>query len=193
MEINPDHLISVQQPTLNLDSDQHNLLLAALSSNRHKSNLSNDNSILRNPSLQQMPLNPSNPPSSVLVEQASMYQSPQEQMSSGAYTMGSSSLHPEPEHDVDGSFDFDDSAFSEEQFIETVPRPASSNEGEDGDGHDKRKATGDSTPDGETDAKRREGDEKQPKKPGRKPLTSEPTSVSLTGLSYLTTLPIAMD
>lgn len=122
-----------------------------------------------------------------------MYQSPQKQMPSGAYPMEGSSLYLEPEHDVDGSFDFDDSAFSEEQLIETTPHPTSSNEGEDGDGHDKRKATGDSSPDGETDAKRREGDEKQPKKPGRKPLTSEPTSVSLTGLPYLTGLPIAMN
>lgn len=54
--------------------------------------------------------------------------------------------------------------------------------GEDGTGdydlHDKRKSPGDDGKDSnENGAKRREGDEKIAKKPGRKPLTSEPTSV----------------
>jgi AP-1-like factor len=50
--------------------------------------------------------------------------------------------------------------------------------------HDKRKSfmesvdEDDDDDDDENAPKRREGDEKQPKKPGRKPLTSEPTSVS---------------
>lgn len=48
-----------------------------------------------------------------------------------------------------------------------------------GDGHDKRKSPDDSAGDPEGDAKRQETQEgeKTAKKPGRKPLTSEPTTV----------------
>jgi AP-1-like transcription factor len=49
--------------------------------------------------------------------------------------------------------------------------------GDDSELHDKRKFGDDVTDNG---GKRREGEEKVAKKPGRKPLTSEPTSVSLT-------------
>jgi AP-1-like factor len=47
-------------------------------------------------------------------------------------------------------------------------------------GRDKRKSMAEPMSDSDSDEvnpKRREGDEKQPKKPGRKPLTSEPTTV----------------
>lgn len=43
--------------------------------------------------------------------------------------------------------------------------------------HDKRKMSESSPDPDEIDSKRREGDEKQAKKPGRKPLTTEPTTV----------------
>jgi AP-1-like factor len=49
----------------------------------------------------------------------------------------------------------------------------------EGDGHDKRKVPDDDNNIKEGDAKRREGDEKTTKKPGRKPLMSEPTTVSI--------------
>jgi len=45
--------------------------------------------------------------------------------------------------------------------------------------HDKRKSMDDQDEDDEGGGKRREGDDKSSKKPGRKPLTSEPTSVSV--------------
>lgn len=48
---------------------------------------------------------------------------------------------------------------------------------------EKRKSMADDK-DYENGAKRREGDEKQAKKPGRKPLTSEPTSVCLLSSSW---------
>jgi len=44
--------------------------------------------------------------------------------------------------------------------------------------HDKRKSFDEQEEDDEGGGKRREGDDKSSKKPGRKPLTSEPTSVS---------------
>lgn len=44
--------------------------------------------------------------------------------------------------------------------------------------HNKRKSMGDLDEDDEGGGKRREGDHKQAKKPGRKPLMNEPTTVS---------------
>lgn len=46
--------------------------------------------------------------------------------------------------------------------------------------HDKRKSMGGEDDDDEGGGKRREGDDKQAKKPGRKPLMNEPTTVSMT-------------
>jgi hypothetical protein len=56
----------------------------------------------------------------------------------------------------------------------------------DGELHDKRKSTEDDD-DEENTPKRRESEEKSSKKPGRKPLTSEPTSVSRQPLLAITT------
>ncbi|PNS15045.1 AP-1-like transcription factor [Sphaceloma murrayae] len=65
--------------------------------------------------------------------------------------------------DGDTSFDFEASEF------------AGLNGADVKETHDKRKASDDDDDD-DNDAKRGEGDDKQPKKPGRKPLTSEPTT-----------------
>lgn len=76
---------------------------------------------------------------------------------------------------ADGSFDYDFSNESQGQMIGNLPGTSSDG---DADAHDKR---GHEEIDGEDEnggGKRREGDEKTSKKPGRKPLTSEPTSVS---------------
>ena len=75
----------------------------------------------------------------------------------------------------DNNFDID--AVAPGDLLDNEDSP-----GEDGTGdydlHDKRKNPGDDENDSnENGAKRREGDEKIAKKPGRKPLTSEPTSV----------------
>ncbi len=80
------------------------------------------------------------------------------------------------EFEADGSFDYDFSNSSQGQMIGKLPGTSSDG---DADSHDKR-----SHPEDNDDeeagggGKRREGDEKTSKKPGRKPLTSEPTSVS---------------
>jgi AP-1-like factor len=79
------------------------------------------------------------------------------------------------EFEADGSFDYDFSNDSQGQMIGKLP--GSSSDG-DADTHDKRSHPEDDGDDEEGGGKRREGDEKSSKKPGRKPLTSEPTSVS---------------
>jgi hypothetical protein len=66
-------------------------------------------------------------------------------------------------------FNFDD----EGQMIGDIPGDNSGN-----DEHQKRKSIPDDEEDDEGGGKRREGDDKSGKKPGRKPLTSEPTTVS---------------
>ena len=80
---------------------------------------------------------------------------------------------PYLDFDLDGEgedgFNFDD----EGQMIGDMPEDNSGN-----DEHHKRKSIPDDEEDDEGGGKRREGDDKSGKKPGRKPLTSEPTSVS---------------
>jgi AP-1-like factor len=77
--------------------------------------------------------------------------------------------------DADGSFEYDYA--NDPQGLMIGRMPGSSSDG-DAENHDKR-----GHPDDENDedggGKRREGDDKSSKKPGRKPLTSEPTSVSI--------------
>lgn len=75
------------------------------------------------------------------------------------------------------SFEFDDQG----QMFGELPEDGSDDNGtaDPGHLHDKRKSMGAQDDDDEEGGgKRREGEDKQVKKPGRKPLTSEPTSVS---------------
>lgn len=75
------------------------------------------------------------------------------------------------------SFEFDDQG----QMFGDLPEDGSDDNGmaDPGHLHDKRKSMGAQDDDDEEGGgKRREGEDKQAKKPGRKPLTSEPTSVS---------------
>ncbi len=78
--------------------------------------------------------------------------------------------------DPDGNFEFDvgDGAV---HMMGTLPDESVLAE-TDLDLHDKRKNPNDGRDDEDAEHKRREGDEKTAKKPGRKPLTSEPTTVS---------------
>jgi hypothetical protein len=80
------------------------------------------------------------------------------------------------EFDAEGSFDYDFSNDSQGQMIGKLPGTSSDG---DADTHDKRSHPDDEGDDEEGGEKRREGDEKSSKKAGRKPLTSEPTSVSV--------------
>ena len=74
----------------------------------------------------------------------------------------------------DGNFDWDISA---DQMIGSLPG-TSHDDDEEGDLHDKRKSPGDDQEEDDRAGKRQDNDDKTSKKPGRKPLTSEPTSVS---------------
>lgn len=79
------------------------------------------------------------------------------------------------EFDADGSYDYDFANDSQAQMIGNLPGTSSDGDAEN---HDKRSHPDDDADEEEGGGKRREGDEKASKKPGRKPLTSEPTSVS---------------
>jgi AP-1-like factor len=79
------------------------------------------------------------------------------------------------EFDGDGSYDYDFASESQAQMIGNLPGHSSDG---DADIHDKRSHPEEDGGEVEGGGKRRESDEKSSKKPGRKPLTSEPTSVS---------------
>lgn len=70
--------------------------------------------------------------------------------------------------EVDDSFDYDEAG----RMIGDLPEESPLS-----DLHDKRKSIDGRDEDDEGNRKRREGDDKMAKKPGRKPLTSEPTTV----------------
>jgi AP-1-like factor len=81
--------------------------------------------------------------------------------------------------DGDTSFDFDASDLGGQHMFDNLGSNASNkSDSTDGDKPDKRKSPEEDSPEDEVDAKRREGEPKEAKKPGRKPLTSEPTTVS---------------
>lgn len=81
-----------------------------------------------------------------------------------------------------GSFDLQgldqDGAIADDMEEEELPDRKSSDDVSEL--HDKRKSPEDEKEDNENGSKRRDGEEKVAKKPGRKPLTSEPTTVSHT-------------
>lgn len=155
-------------PSFTLSKRQEELLFAALNSNNKTSNIdtsdlqSSDNASMAPGSLTESPL-----------------QAP------GSGTLNGFEESPfidyDYEFDADGSFDYDFSNDSQGQMIGKLP--GSSSDG-DADTHDKRSHPDDDDEE-EGGGKRREGDEKANKKPGRKPLTSEPTSVSFRNVCIL--------
>ena len=155
---------TVQGADLSLSRDQEQLLRNALASNPKGS--TGDVGTIKRPS------------STIVGNGAGIYSSPPEE-APGSGTLGvddSPFLDYELE---DGQFDWDN---SQDNLFPDLPGMDSA----EGDHHDKRKASIDS--DGlETGAsKRREGEEKTAKKPGRKPLTAEPTTVSFSAsLSFV--------
>jgi AP-1-like factor len=74
--------------------------------------------------------------------------------------------------DDDANFDYELND-AEGQMIGSLP---DDDDDDQHDIHDKRKSPDDDKEDNENPGKRREGENKEPKKPGRKPLTSEPTN-----------------
>ena len=108
------------------------------------------------------------------LDNSDFYASPVQQ-APGSALLGNLSFEDSPYLDFeqdDGNFGWD----INDQLIGSLP--GTSVDDEDGDLHDKRKASDDDGEENDGGGKRREGEDKVGKKPGRKPLTSEPTSVS---------------
>ena len=104
-----------------------------------------------------------------------MNYTPTTQTNPGSGQMGFDDDSPYLDFDPDG--DYDDSAFdfdSNARMIGDLPNDDTIG---NGDLHDKRKSIDGQDDDDEGGGKRREGEDRTSKKPGRKPLTSEPTSV----------------
>ena len=165
---------------LYLSPKEQNLLLTALNSN--KSGLANNKQSY--PPMSTNAVRPSGPRATSnsisfqqsgrkLLDNNDLYASPvQKTPGSGAVGADES---PFLDYDLDdGNLDWD---ISGDQMIGSLPG-TSFDDDEEADLHDKRKISDDDADDIDGGGKRREGDDKTSKKPGRKPLTSEPTSVS---------------
>jgi AP-1-like factor len=156
-------------PTFTLTARQEQLLFAALNSNKAPS----------------IDTSQSNDP--FTMAPGSLTDSPLQAPGSGSLNRFDESpfIDYDYEFDADGSFDYDFNNDSQGQMIGKLPGGSSDG---DADNHDKRSHPDDDGEDEEGGGKRREGDEKSSKKPGRKPLTSEPTSVSDLSICFTTDL-----
>lgn len=144
-------------PNFKLSAEQEELLFAALNSNKSTSPLSKDHLSMAPTAYTESPLD-----------------------GLGSIPLGNFDESPfidyDYEFDAEAGFDYDFANDSQAQMIGELPGTGSS-DGE-AEGNDKRSHPDDEDDNEEGGGKRREGDEKVSKKPGRKPLTSEPTSVS---------------
>jgi AP-1-like factor len=146
-----------------LDPNQQDLLLAALSSNGQ-----NTNDIFA-AGLDNKPMNGQH---FQFPDGQYAFTSPQ-QGTPATFNNGGVDESPfEAYLDGEGGFDFE-GADTGDLMIGDLPGDSP------GETSEKRKSPGDADEDGEGGGKRREGEDKQAKKPGRKPLTSEPTTVCL--------------
>lgn len=159
---------------LTLTRSQEGLLRTALSSNStdnvsHKPNAATFNNSVSHIEPQQLS-------TGVMANSTNMYTSPiQQAPGSGQLDSFDESPFLDYENLEDGNFDWENSG---DQLFGDIPGTELNDEGEH---HDKRKASVDEEDEMENSRKRREGDDKTPKKtgqkPGRKPLTGEPTTV----------------
>lgn len=155
-----------------LSPNQQDLLLAALSSNMNgnKNQFSSSNPDLTSMNVAQQQFGGA-------TLDPSFFTSPQQNGSLSTFDAFGVDVDDSPYLDfADGDQNFDFGDYDDDQMIGPLP----GDEDDDGGIHDKRKSPeGSAQPDGEHGAKRQEGEDKQAKKPGRKPLTSEPTTVIL--------------
>ena len=163
----------VYRSDLTLTPDQDELLRTALSSNppnRSSSRKSNNGTS----SAAQSNSDPKQRQNTddYMANGLNMFSSPVQEMP-GSGQLGSFDESPFLDYELDdGNFDWDNSG---DQLFGDLPGTESYGDGEH---HDKRKASMDDDDEEEGTSKRREGDDKTAKKPGRKPLTGEPTTVS---------------
>ena len=165
-----------------LDPNQQDLLLAALASNNQ-----NANDIfaagLDKPTLNGLPNGlPEAQHYNFPVDQIDQgfFASPQQSTPASAFGNIGGGIEESPfDNYLDGETNFDfDNADNGDLMIGALPGDGSNKEIES---NEKRKTPGDDADEQEGGGKRREGEDKQAKKPGRKPLTSEPTTVRLLG------------
>lgn len=169
-----------QSPDLSLTPDQQELLLTALSSNRSNPVAINPNYFTKGsntvqPGATNPNSNTANFPMPVdsTSTNSMAFQSPlQTSPSSGKSSSGKFDQSPFLDYDLDdGNFDWDNTG---ESLFGNLPEAPNEDEG---DLHDKRKNPEDERDGDENGGKRREGEDRSAKKPGRKPLTGEPTTV----------------
>ncbi|KAJ4359485.1 DNA-binding transcription factor yap1 [Didymosphaeria variabile] len=155
-----------------LDPNQQDLLLAALASNNQNHNdifaagLDAKQTMNGLPNGQQFNFPVDN------IDQG-FFTSPQQSTPASAFNnIGGVEESPFGDYLDGDNFDFDN-ADNGDLMIGELPGDSPD---KDGESSEKRKSPGDDPEDPEGGGKRREGDDKQAKKPGRKPLTSEPTT-----------------
>ena len=159
-------------PQLYLSSNQQDLLLAALASNQNGTNNMYSNGLdskrsTSNPQLQ-YPVGDS--------LDLAFFASPQQTTPASNFDAFNLNESPFADYlDGDSNFDFDNGE-NGDLMIGELPGDNSQFEG-DNETTDKRKSPEDDTEDPDGGGKRREPEDKTAKKPGRKPLTSEPTTV----------------
>ena len=163
-------------PNLALSPDQEELLRKALSSNTNKSSprLSRNGTsgATRSSSDPKMPQQTTD----YMANESNMFTSPVQE-TPGSGQLSNFDESPFLDFDLDdGNFDWDNSG---DQLFGDLPGAESY---VDGEHHDKRKASIEDEDDEDGTSKRREADDKTAKKPGRKPMTGEPTTVWLTWL-----------
>ena len=163
-------------PALSLDPDQEGLLRTALSSNAIKKTTP-QRSIQNGSGTQRVQASPNQQSGSSMATVNGLFTSPtQKTPSSDELNSFQDSPWLDYENLDDGNFDWDTNG---DQLFGELPG-GDFNE-DNTEQHDKRKASTDDGEEDEGSSKRREGDDKNgkktPQKPGRKPLTGEPTTV----------------
>ena len=152
-----------------LDSTQQDLLLAALASNNQNPNdlFSNSMNSRQSTGASQFQYPVDN------VDPTAFFTSPQQGTPANAFNNVGLEESPFLDYmDGDTSFDYDN--VDGDMMIGALPTPGDSPGKNGEESNEKRKSPEDDVEDDEGGGKRREGEDK--KKPGRKPLTSEPTT-----------------
>ena len=166
------------EPDLSLTPTQEGLLRTALSSNTSSKSAPQNGSIRSSANVRSTN-GPKYNTTSTMANGTNMYTSPTQQTPGSGQLSNFDESPSFLDYDLeDGNFDWDNSG---DQLFGDLPGTEFNDKGEH---HDKRKAhEGDEE---EGSSKRREGEDKGAKKPGRKPLTGEPTTVSrhLASISY---------
>lgn len=159
-------------PDLTLTPDQEGLLRTALASNTpNRSSPKHSDFGTSSASRSNGNAKQSQQTDSHMANGSNIFASPV-QDTPGSGQLGSFDESPFLDYELeDGNYDWDNSG---DQLFGDLPGTESYGDGEN---HDKRKASVDDEDEEEGTSKRREGDDKTAKKPGRKPLTGEPTSV----------------